>query len=124
MKIPALAEFAPAAGKGASSENQPSIASPSGAPPVRRIERKRGRKTVQERLQEIIQQQQLIDNQRRELEALQRKEERARNAQIEGIIGAAVRAEASCHDVVRAVLEKHVKDARSRALLRADGWLS
>lgn len=91
---------------------------------LRPLQTKRGRKTLQERLQEIIQRQQLIDNQRRELEALQRKEELARKAQVDGIIGAAVRAEASCHDVVRAAIEKHVTDAKSRALLRADGWLS
>ena len=84
---------------------------------------KRARKTVQDMLQEVIEQQHQLSAHKRVLAAQQRAEARARMAQVDSMIGAACRADKSTHAVVRAALDKHFSDDKSRALLREEGWL-
>jgi hypothetical protein len=84
---------------------------------------KRARKTLQDRLQEVIEQQQQLTAQKRVLAAQQRAEARARAAQLDSMIGAACRADKSTHAAVKAALDKQVLDPKQRAFLRAEGWL-
>ena len=51
-------------------------------------------------------------------------EQRKRQAQLDSIIGAACRAEEPLHEFVRAALDKHFREPKQRAFLKAEGWLS
>lgn len=84
---------------------------------------KRPRKTVQDLLQEVIEQQQQLSAHKRALAAQQRAEARVRTAQLDSMIGAACRADKSTHAAVKAALDKQVLDPKLRAFLKAEGWL-
>jgi hypothetical protein len=88
--------------------------------------KQRGRKTLEVRLNDIndiIQAKQRIAEAERAIMAKQRAEARARTAQVEGLIGAACRADNSTHAAVKAALDKQVLDPKLRAFLKAEGWL-
>jgi hypothetical protein len=86
-------------------------------------QRTRGRKTLQARLEEIIEQQAKLGAQRRAIAAQQRLDARAREAHLESTIGEVVRRDPSLHQFVKPALDKNVKDPKVRAFLKAEGWL-
>jgi hypothetical protein len=87
------------------------------------MQRKTGRKTLETRLQEIIEQQARLQEQKRALAAAQRAAARARELEIESIIGAICRGDKTTHEIVKAALAKNVRDAKQQALLRTEGWI-
>jgi hypothetical protein len=87
------------------------------------IPRTRTRKTLQERMTEVMEQQAQLTAQRRALAAQQRAEARAREAELESIIGRVCRVDQTTHQIVRVALAKYVHDPKQQALLRTQGWL-
>ena len=83
----------------------------------------RGRKTLEARLQEIIDRERELTSKRRALLAQQRGEARDRQTQLEAMIGAACRTDESIREFVQAALDKNVTDPRRRAFLKVEGWL-
>jgi len=84
------------------------------------------KKTLETRLDEIIQAKQQVAEAQRAVMAKIRAAARARRESVERMIGAACvadRANSNTFAVVRAALDKHVTDDKNRALLRAEGWV-
>jgi hypothetical protein len=85
-------------------------------------DRRRGRRTVEMRLQEIIEQQQLLAAQHRNLAAAQRAEARERQDRLDAILGAICRTDPELNELVRLKLDE-VKSPRDRELLKTLGWI-
>jgi hypothetical protein len=81
------------------------------------------RKTLEERLNELIEQQSRLTAQKRALASQQRQENRERIEEIEGIIGAICRGDTATHEVVKAAIARSTLDPKRRALLKREGWI-
>lgn len=84
---------------------------------------RRGRKPLDERIAELLEQQRQLTAQKRDLASQQRAEARKRNARVDAMIASACRADPAIHEAVRIALDKHVKEPNARAFLKAEGWL-
>lgn len=85
---------------------------------------KRGRQTAQEKLQRLIQQQSELAGQMKILAAQQRADARARQLQLERMIGVALRSNEAMREFVQEALVTHFgDDAKSISFLRSEGWI-
>jgi Spy/CpxP family protein refolding chaperone len=85
--------------------------------------RTRPRQTIEDRINEAIEQRAQLNAHMRALAAKQRREKRKRSEEVESIIGAVCRVDPATHEAVRAAIARNVLDPKRRGLLKQEGWL-